>query len=210
MIVFLGPPGAGKGTQSRFLKARDSFNIFSLGEVLRGEVKKESELGLEIKNRIKEGNFISTELVIDIVAKNSKNLKDTIVDGFPRTVEQALFYDKKKTMFDLPDEKLVLDLGISPENLKNRLKIRKMCSSCEAAFLPDMSYCMFCSSSDFYIREDDNLKSVEKRIENFMKEHQKLVDFYKKKGCYVLIDADKNVEEVYSSIRSCIKDKNLL
>lgn len=209
MIVFVGPPGSGKGTQSRLLGSRDNFEIISVGEVLRNEVKSQTKIGIEIEKSLKKGEFAKTHTVCEVIKKklDKLNTSKILLDGFPRNIDQAIALDEilgEEGCFEKRKNFLAIDFSVPLEALKERLRLRKVCKKCEASFFPESSFCSFCGSLEFYTREDDSPEIIEKRMKKFVEERSKIVDFYSQKNNFLSIDATLDVEEVYNRIKACI------
>lgn len=212
MIILLGAPGSGKGTQSRLLAIRAGFEIISVGEILRNEISNRSMIGLDVEQRLKAGEFADTGVVVKLVESRLESEKRIVLDGFPRNLEQAEAFDeifqKLQCKYASTDSRfgrlLVLDFVLPVDVLKSRLISRKICKNCAAAFLKDELKCMFCGSKEFIVRDDDVDEIIEKRIEKFLKEHNELVEFYSQKEVYRPISSDFSVEDVYSEIMSYV------
>lgn len=213
MLIFLGGPGSGKGTQARFLSKFDNFKIFSVGELLRLEISEKTDIGKKIEQTINQGEFASTAIIMDLFKKHV-NQERVILDGFPRNLEQANALENFFTENNFFDEKklLVIDFLVSNELLTNRLMHRKICKICDASLQENESVCSFCGNetNESYKRSDDNDLVIKKRIKKFKDETFVLKEFYKKKKLYEAIDAEADPKLVYNQIRSCIVARNLL
>lgn len=134
-IIFLGPPGAGKGTQSQLLKERDNFVQISTGDLLREAVKSQTSLGIKAKQFMDEGKLVPDDLIIDLISEKLEEFKDKniIFDGFPRTVPQA---EALKTLLDKKDRKIdaVILFEIDDEEVVKRLSGRRICPNCGAVY----------------------------------------------------------------------------
>lgn len=188
-IVIFGAPGSGKGTQSERIVEKFGLNHISTGEVLRTEIKNETELGKIAHRYIYQGQLIPDELMIDILAGVLDNLKDSkgvVFDGFPRTIAQAK--ELKKMLADRGQEvSVMLDLDVSTEELMKRLIKRGKDSG----------------------RADDNEEVIEKRLEVYQTQTRALIDWYKNEGKYNHIQGhgqlDEITEMIYEIIENVIK-----
>ncbi len=188
-IVLLGPPGCGKGTQSKLLVEQNKFFQLSTGDLLRvASTDVKSEVGKKIKKIMERGELVPDDFVIDIIVKKVSDLKheNIIFDGFPRNIEQAKFLDeslkKKSICLDY-----VIFFSIDYEILESRI-IKRIKES---------------SESD--LRSDDNLETLNNRINTYKKSTLPIVDYYKNKNILYEINAMDSVKNVYDSILKIIK-----
>jgi adenylate kinase len=224
MIFFLGPPGSGKGTLSRLIASRHGFKVIAIGDLLRKEIESGSDLGADLKKLLDKGEFAPTSLILDLIVSNFSHNQDSnekisidqnvIIDGFPRSLEQAEQFDCLIKQH-APNNKnlskmLVFDFVSSIEVLHKRLSGRRVCISCSASFSINSDVCDFCGSKKYFLREDDNKVTIMNRLSKFFNEYEKIVDFYSKKGMRIPVCADLDVEDVYFEIRSCMLDRNLI
>lgn len=188
-IVLLGPPGCGKGTQSKLLVDNKNFFQLSTGDLLRAETSdKKSEVGQKIKQIMQQGGLVPDNFVIDIIVKKVSDLKyqNIIFDGFPRNIDQAKFLDKS-----LENETISLDhvifFGIDYKVLESRIKHRIEQSSGED------------------LRIDDNLEVLNKRINIYKESTLPIVDYYKNRKILYEIDAMESIEAVHDNILKIIE-----
>ncbi len=201
MILFLGAPGSGKGTQSRLLKKKHNLDVFAVGDLLRLEISKGSLLGKKVKDRIDSGLLVDTDIIMELFDANVRS-DNCILDGFPRNIEQAIAFSRY-----LEDRKVVLhvfDFVLPVDIVKKRLLARKICKTCLAPLTSECSVCQFCGSKDFVQRMDDSENVIEKRINEFVKNKDDLSSFYKNNKNYHLIDVDKTVDEINSEIEGLV------
>ncbi|MBF0385638.1 MAG: adenylate kinase [Candidatus Omnitrophica bacterium] len=203
-IVLLGPPGAGKGTLAKGLK--DHFNLMhiSTGDMLREEMKNGTDLGKEAKKHIESGGLVPDEIVTKMVESKFKNDKNTkngfMLDGFPRTKQQAEDLDKILAKVGQPLD-CVLSLDASLSIVLERLTGRSVCRACGALYhiknMPSKKdgVCDKCGG-ELYQRADDNEKTIKNRMEVYSKSTEPIIDFYKNKGLLKSLDANKEAEEV--------------
>lgn len=188
-IVLLGPPGCGKGTQSKLLEENKNFFQLSTGDLLRAAtLDNKSEVGQKIKQVMQHGGLVPDNFVIDIIVKKVSDLKDQniIFDGFPRNIEQAKFLDKSLET-KLISLDYVIFFGIDYKVLESRIEKRIEESSGED------------------LRTDDNLDVLNKRINIYKESTLPIVDYYKNKNILHEIDAMESIEAVYDNILKIIE-----
>ena len=188
-IVLLGPPGCGKGTQSKLLVENKNFFQLSTGDLLRAATSdNESEVGQKIKQIMQQGGLVPDNFVMDIIVKKVLDLKDQniIFDGFPRNIEQAKFLDKSLETIEISLD-YVIFFGIDYKILESRIKKRIE------------------QSSGKDLRTDDNLEVLDKRINIYKESTLPIVDYYKNKNILCEIDAMESIEAVYDNILKIIE-----
>ena len=174
-LLFLGPPGAGKGTQAEFLSQTNSYLHLSTGELLRKEIEMNSILGKQIKDVINQGELVSDELVLKIVKQNlDKHNKGWILDGYPRNLSQANSLNEVLIEINQPLE-LVFYLDIPEEVLIKRLLLRG--------------------------RKDDTEVTIRRRIEIYKETTEPLIQYFKDLSLLEYIDADRDLKTISSDIR---------
>jgi len=209
IIVFLGPPGSGKDTQSEIVQKKYGIPIISTGFLIREEIKKQTDIGKKIDQDITDGKFASDEIIEILLSRRLKN-NDTkngfILDGYPRNIQQAQLLDSKIKK----DKKItVFYIEIGEDEINKRILNRRICSKCGASFhlifkKPKQDgICDICGGK-LIKRKDDNKKSIKKRIEFFNDRTQPLVEFYEKTNRLITIDGMKKIEEI-----SLIVEKNI-
>ena len=207
-IIIFGPPGAGKGTQSNFLIQDYGMFQVSTGDLLRNELKKDSELSKQIKSIMDAGKLVSDNIIYNLIEKklSDKEIKNKIIfDGFPRNLDQV---SKLELMLQKHDQKLskVLNLKVDYSILIKRLSGRISCSICKKTynefFDPPPTNC--CQKNEFIKRSDDNEETVSKRLKTYDNETLPILEFYKKQNKVVDIDAMKQITEVRKEIRGII------
>ena len=207
-IIIFGPPGAGKGTQSNFLIQDYGMFQVSTGDLLRNELKKDSELSKQIKSIMDAGKLVSDNIIYSLIEKklSDKEIKNKIIfDGFPRNLDQV---SKLELMLQKHDQKLskVLNLKVDYSILIKRLSGRISCSICKKIynefFDPPPTNC--CQKNEFIKRSDDNEETVSKRLKTYDNETLPILEFYKKQNKVVNIDAMKQITEVRKEIRGII------
>ncbi|MBF0478724.1 MAG: adenylate kinase [Candidatus Omnitrophica bacterium] len=203
-VVLLGPPGAGKGTLAAAIK--DGLNLLhiSTGDILRAEMKGGTPLGLEAKRYVESGGLVPDELVTRLVENKLKNCGGTtngyLLDGFPRTVQQAEDLDKiLSTMKTQVDCALYMEATL-PVVLQ-RLTGRRVCKSCGAVFhvtnMPSQKegVCDKCGG-ELYQRADDKEETIKNRMDVYVKSTSPIIEFYNKQNKLKKVNADKESQEV--------------
>ena len=205
-VIFIAPPAAGKGTVSSYLEKMGYVHI-STGDMLRDEINKNTKLGLEIKDIMAQGNLVSDEVVYTLIKDRLSNLtKPFILDGYPRTYNQAVMLNKLFTELNIDNYKVIY-LDINLEEALKRALGRLSCTSCGASYniyyknlMPKKEgICDNCGES-LIKRSDDNEESFKVRFETFIKNNEPIKNYYEEKGKLYVIDAsvDSNLitEEV--------------
>ncbi len=203
-IIFIAPPAAGKGTQSNLLKDKYGYVHISTGDMLREIVSSDSELGKVVKNIIDKGNLVSDDLIFKLLKSklNSIKGKPFILDGFPRTLNQALFLDNDLKI----DNYIVIYLDLSKEDAIKRIDGRLTCSCGKSYNLNDINLkpkiidiCDNCGNV-LVKRNDDNLEAFKIRFDVFLKNNKPLIDYYKNKNKLKVVNVNKGVNEIFNEI----------
>jgi adenylate kinase len=206
-VVLLGPPGAGKGTQATSIAKKYNIPHISTGDIFRKNIKDKTELGNKAKEYMDKGLLVPDNLVVAIVEERLKeaDCKDGfLLDGFPRTVEQAEALDKSLASMDVSLDK-VLNIEVNKEILVNRAVGRRICKECGATYHIEFNppkkedICDQCDGS-LYQRADDNAETVSKRIEVYLNQTQPLIDYYTKKGIIATVDGQQPIDKVFEDI----------
>lgn len=196
IFILFGPPGSGKGTQSQYLVNEYGFTHISTGDLLRAEIKAGSQLGLSIKDTINQGGYISDDIVIQLVESAIDKLtgKHIIFDGFPRTVNQALAFDRLLSVRKLKVD-IVVNFEIDFDKLVERISGRFTCSSCGAVYhkiyqpTKVEGTCDRCAGHDFAIRKDDQPDVIKNRLQVYQNETEAVRKYYES-GDQVLVSID--------------------
>jgi len=208
IVIFLGPPGAGKGTQSQLLKERNGFIQISTGDLLREAVKNQTELGKLAKQYMDEGKLVPDDLIISLIKEKLQEYadKNIIFDGFPRTIPQAESLDNLLSRLNKNVDAVIL-FKIEDEEIVKRLTGRRVCPSCGAVY--HMVYnppkideiCDRCGAG-LIQRDDDEEEVIRKRLEVYHQQTKPLTEYYKSK--IVEIDVTDNPNNIYNKIASMI------
>ena len=211
-IIFLGPPGSGKGTQAQLIVKDFDIQQLSTGDLLRANRRQETELGLEAQIFMDAGDLVPDMLVLDMVKSEfTKPELDQgyILDGFPRTCPQAEGLDKLLTSLD---QKLdhVLVLEVPDDELIRRLTARRSCSECghiyNLVFNPPKTEGICDHDGAALIhRSDDTEKTVQNRLRVYQAQTKPLISHYDKQGLIRHIDGTGNVQDIYQRITAAIK-----
>jgi len=208
-IIFIAPPAAGKGTQSKLVSKKYNIPHISTGDLLRNEIQTCSELGKSIKLEIDKGHFVSDEIIFDLL-KNRLNQDDCkngyILDGFPRNLNQAREYDKMLESLN-KDIGYVILLDLDKETAKKRIIGRLSCKNCgsvyneliEDAMPKNKGVCDKCNL-ELSKRNDDNEETFEERFNTYLKETEPLINYYENKGCLYRVNSGVSLERIFEEI----------
>jgi adenylate kinase len=212
-LILLGPPGAGKGTQSKLLETRYGVAQISTGDMLRAEVKAGTPLGLEAKGVMAAGGLVADDLIIRMLADRIAKpdcAHGFILDGFPRTVPQAEALDKllHETKVDLD---AVIELKVDEPVLVERISGRFTCAKCGTGYhdkfkLPHVANtCDKCGSHEFSRRPDDKAETVHARLEAYRADTLPIIPYYEAKGRLFTVDGMADMDEVESQIEAILR-----
>ena len=209
-IVLFGPPGAGKGTQAQFIVKKHNYFQLSTGDLLRSEVKKKTDLGDEIEKNISEGNFVTDDIVNNLLKKCIQDLKfrDRIIfDGYPRTVDQSKNLDIILAKFNQKID-LVISLHVPREIIKKRIAGRLTCDKCNVTlnkfFNKEEIKLHPCGADGFIRRKDDSLDIVMNRYDIYRKTTKPVIDYLSKKSNFHEIDGTLEINKITNKIDTFI------
>jgi adenylate kinase len=211
-LIVLGPPGAGKGTQCERLVDELNLVQLSTGEMLRAEVKAGSKLGQEAKKIMDLGGLVPDDLIVALISSKidqKGSVKGFILDGFPRTMDQArsldLMLSEKSLKMDY-----VIQLQVDEDTIVERLSGRFSCSECGYGYHDSFKKpiedekCDKCGSKNFSRRTDDNPKIVRSRLDAYKELTAPILPFYRDKGVLQSVDGMGDMEEVFNQIKEII------
>ena len=184
VLIFLGPPGSGKGTQAQILTDNLNLNHLSVGELLRENILNNTELGKLASNYVKSGELVPDELIIDLMDSYITNIKNKtdnsgiILDGFPRTINQAIALENKIKQLNV-SIKAVINLDIPDQKILNRLAARG--------------------------REDDKPELIKNRLKVYRNQTEPLLEFYSERSLLETINGDQSETDVSSAIINVLK-----
>lgn len=212
--VLLGPPGAGKGTQAVRLVEKYEIPHISTGDIFRKNIKEGTELGKKAQEYMNAGVLVPDELVVDLV-KDRLQQDDCkngfLLDGFPRTIFQAEKLDEFLSESNLKMD-IVINLKVEKEALIKRLTGRRVCKDCGASYhivnIPPKKegVCDICGG-ELIQRKDDNIETVENRINVYEEQTAPLIGYYKEAGSLVDFDGEASLDEVFDAIVQAIGEQ---
>jgi len=212
VVVLLGPPGSGKGTQAKRLVDALGTPHVSSGDLFRHHLSEETELGLMAKSYMEEGELVPDDVTVKMVIEriSQPDCEDgVILDGFPRTLTQAEAL--AEALEEQEQEVTVVPLiKVSDEEVMRRLTARRVCEDCGAVynliFNPpeEEGVCDVCGG-ELYQREDDNPETVRHRLYTYYKETSPLIGYYFARDLLVEVDGEQSVDEVNEALREAIE-----
>jgi adenylate kinase len=210
-LVLLGPPGSGKGTQAKKLAEKYCIQRISTGDILREEVKDGSLFGQKAKLFMESGKLVPDEIIIQIVERRLRRGEGFILDGFPRTIGQALalkrILDKMGISLDG-----VINLRVRDHTLIQRLSKRRICKDCgleyHLEFKPPKNEerCDECGGK-LHTRKDDEEETIKNRLKVYKAQTQPLINYYKKENLLLEVDGESSINEVFNEILRSIDGK---
>jgi adenylate kinase len=205
-LIFLGPPGAGKGTLAVIVSKDHGIPQISTGDIFRDAIKRETELGRKVKEIVGRGDLVPDELTVSLVKERLTEAdarKGYILDGFPRTIPQAEALEKFQKL------DAVVNFSISDEQVVKRLSGREICKSCGAIYhvtnMPSKvkGVCDKCGGP-VYVRPDDSLESITNRLDVYRKQTEPLIAFYRSRGLLKDIDSSKSPQDTQVQITKAL------
>ncbi len=201
-LVLLGPPGAGKGTQAEFIKEHFGIAHISTGYMLRAARQEQTPLGLEAEKYMEAGELVPDAVVVGIVTERLSEpdcRHGFLLDGFPRTVEQALALEEAKIILDA-----VISIEVSRESLIQRLSGRRICRSCGRAWHlefnppPGSETCQ--CGGELFQRSDDSSETVQARLDVYQEQTSPLKVWYDERGLLLPVNGDQAIDLVFADI----------
>lgn len=215
-ILFIAPPAAGKGTQSALIEKKYHLPHVSTGDILRDVSKEDSEIGSYIREILSSGGLVKDTIMYELLEKRlgkSDCQNGYILDGFPRSLEQAQKYDE---MLQHLQQQLgyVIVLSIDEKTLEKRITGRRLCEKCGSVYNLNTekehplkgSVCDHCGGN-LYQRNDDNIESFQHRYQIYLEKTQPLLDYYKEKGVLYVINGEGSIEEVNKRIIEALEER---
>ena len=215
-IILFGPPGAGKGTQAKFIAQRYNLNHLSTGDILRDEIANDTSLGHEVKDIMAKGLFPSDDLIMDVLRNylvSHHNESGFIFDGVPRTMNQVHKLDSILTQLNISIDHIIY-FDVSEDQLIKRLMGRVVCSDCGTTYNEYFSkpkvegICDKCHGTSLIKRSDDNEASIKTRLKVYLDKTQEVIDYYQKLNLLEKIDGSLFPEQVQAELIS-ILDNNI-
>lgn len=209
-IIFIAPPAAGKGTQSYYFEKNCGYKRISTGDLVRKEIANKTALGADIENIISKGELVSDEIINTLLINELKKIdgEKFILDGYPRTINQAINLEK---MIDT-NNVVIIYLDIDLDTAMKRSLGRMICSNCGASYnkyfpsaMPkENDICDECHGK-LIVRTDDNEETFKKRFDTFMKETKPIIDYYQGKNKLFKVDALLDTNDISKSIKEILE-----
>jgi adenylate kinase len=206
-LLFMGPPGSGKGTQSKFLVDRYSVVHLSTGDMFREAISNQTEVGMRAKSFMDKGELVPDQVVIDLIGAKLSTLSGNgfILDGFPRTVPQAKALDELLSRLEKNLDGIFF-FDVQKEILVQRLSSRRTCRKCNKVISADDMSNNQCSVGpgvcDFYQRDDDRPEVIAKRIQVYQDQTSPMIDYYQASPKFLKIDGTQPADQVFQMITS--------
>jgi adenylate kinase len=206
-IILLGPPGAGKGTQARFLVEQRGMTQLSTGDMLRAAKDSGTDMGKVVADVMARGALVTDEIVIGLIREQLELVETNgfIFDGFPRTLAQA---DALTELLEEQNQTLdaVIEMEVDDDALVQRITARSTCAGCGEVYnditkpIPSDGKCTNCGATEFKRRADDNEESLRTRLMEYYKKTSPLIGYYYAKGKLSKIDGLGEIEDVMANI----------
>lgn len=208
-LIFLGAPGAGKGTQAEIIAGKLNIPTISTGNIIREALANGTEMGLKAKSFIEAGKLVPDDVVIGIIKERLANedCKDGfILDGFPRTIPQAEALDNMGIIIDK-----VVDIDVPDENIVNRMSGRRVCKACGSSYhienkKPKVEGVCDACGGELQIRKDDAPETVLDRLNVYHEQTEPLKDFYAKCGKLRSVPGTAPITEITEAILKVLED----
>ena len=208
-LIFLGAPGAGKGTQAEIIAAELKIPTISTGNIIREALANGTEMGLKAKSFIEAGKLVPDDVVIGIIKERLANEdcnNGFILDGFPRTIPQAEALDNMGIIIDK-----VVDIDVPDENIVNRMSGRRVCKACGSSYhienkKPKVEGVCDACGGELQIRKDDAPETVLDRLNVYHEQTEPLKDYYAKCGKLRSVEGTAPIKEITASILKVLED----
>ena len=213
-FILFGSPGAGKGTQAKILSSKLKIPHISTGDILRKAVKDKTPLGILAQKALSKGALVSDEVMIGLIKdalQESRCTNGFILDGYPRTLAQAVSFDKLTVELKLPDI-YVVTINVDESEIIERLANRRACKICHNIFnyqdIKDLNKCPSCGAvGSFYQRNDDTREVIKHRMDVYNNSTKPVLAHYEKQNMVMHIDGSQPVNKVTEHILSALKEK---
>lgn len=212
-IIMLGAPGAGKGTQAKMIAEKYQIPHVSTGDIFRANIKNGTELGMEAKKYMDQGQLVPDELTVKILldrVAQADCANGYVLDGFPRTIPQAEVLDK--ALAELGETiDYAIDVDVPDENIVRRMSGRRACVACGGTYhiehIPPKleGICDTCGQ-ELVLRDDDKPETVLKRLKVYHDQTQPLIDFYTAKGVLRSVDGTVDMKDVFNAIIAILEN----
>lgn len=213
-ILIMGGPGAGKGTMSAKIVEKFNVNHISTGDIFRSEISNKTELGMLAQSYMDKGLLVPDEVVNNMVKSYLEHLEDKkhgfLLDGYPRTLDQAKAFDELSQGTELAIDKVVA-MEIDFKELASRVTGRRLCKSCgeiyHITYHPSKveGYCDKCGG-DLYQRKDDTEESLSVRLEEYSSQTAPVLEYYDAAGIVNHIDAGQSIDKVWADVLTALED----
>jgi adenylate kinase len=209
-LILLGPPGAGKGTQAKFIAKKFNLYQLSTGDLLREEIKNKTEIGKKIKHVIAHGDYVVDEIVnqlLKTVTTNPSNRNSIIFDGYPRNINQA---ENLETILNADNQSInfILFLKVTREVIEKRILGRITCEKCNKTFNKYLNNEEIekhkCGNNYLKKREDDNQEVIITRYEEYMKKTKPVLNFYSSRSYFYEIDGSQKIQAITGKIEQIL------
>lgn len=214
-IFIMGAPGSGKGTFSSKIKEEYNLNHISTGDIFRANISQGTELGLQAKAYAEQGKLVPDEItnkmVKDYLATLSDKKNGYLLDGYPRTLDQAKAFEEMTDGTDLAVD-VILAMDVPTDVLTRRITGRRTCRDCGEIYniyskpTKVEGVCDRCGG-ELTQRKDDNEESLKVRLDEYSNNTEPVIDYYEKKNMVSHINADASMDEIWSSVKEALKNK---
>ncbi len=208
-MIMLGAPGVGKGTQSKLLSTHYKIPNISTGDILRRAIEKDTELGIKAKAVMEKGELVPDAIMINLIKERLQEddcKRGFILDGFPRTVQQAVALDEYLKQINKEID-FIIALDLAEADIVERLTSRRICRNCGKDYNlisyppPDDNRCTACGC-EIIQRSDDTEQTVRNRLEVYEEKTKPLRAYYQQKGQLIVFHAEGTVEKIQNDIRA--------
>lgn len=214
-IFIMGAPGSGKGTFSSKIKEEYNLNHISTGDIFRANISQGTELGLQAKAYAEQGKLVPDEItnkmVKDYLATLSDKKNGYLLDGYPRTLDQAKAFEEMTDGTDLAVD-VILAMDVPTDVLTRRITGRRTCKDCGEIYniyskpTKVEGVCDRCGG-ELTQRKDDNEESLKVRLDEYSNNTEPVINYYEKKNMVSHINADASMDEIWSSVKEALKNK---